>query len=258
MQPGVGKKRWILRALLALAILVIATVGLAFLVLSKPRPSGVPGAQAERIAAEMLKAVNADAWKQTGAVQFTFLHHRHLWDRIRNLDRVQWGNHTVLLRIKDQSGIVMENGALLDAQKSRALLDKAYALWVNDSFWLNPVVKILDRGVIRGVVREKDGTDRLLVEYKSGGLTPGDAYLWTPGVNGEPPTQWRMWAHVLKIKGLPSTWEDWLTLSTGAKISTLHRIGPIPMRLQNVSGARTLSELLHTTNDPFRQLQDQE
>ena len=249
------RKHKILRFFAIVVFLVIAAIAVVFLTLSRPRPKGVPGADAERIAAQLLKSVHSDDWKQTGAVQFTFLNHRHLWDRIRNFDRIQWGKNTVLLRIKEQSGIASEGNAVLNAEKSRPLIQKAYALWVNDSFWLNPVVKVFDRGVTRGIVRNADGTLNLLVEYSSGGLTPGDAYLWTPGANGDPPTEWRMWAHVLKIKGLPSTWENWITLSTGARISTLHRIGPIPMRLQNVAGARTLPELLHTSEDPFQQLQ---
>ncbi len=66
----------------------------------------------------------------------------------------------------------------------------------------------------------------------------------TPGAKGAPPTAWRMWVHVIPIVGLAASWEQWATLSTGAKVSTLHRIGPVTMQLTDVAGAATLSELL--------------
>lgn len=142
----------------------------------------------------------------------------------------------------------------VSAQRADDLVQKAYSLWINDSFWLNPVVKIYDQGVTRSIVKDAGGRAQLLVEYSSGGLTPGDAYLWTPGPDGMPPAGWRIWARTLTIKGLPSTWENWTTLSSGAKISTLHRIGPWRLRISDVAGARTLAELLGTSEDPFAAL----
>lgn len=241
--------------LFAVAILVIVAAAIvAWAILSKPRPTGVPGPDAERIASEMLRAVNADEWKETGAVRFTFLGHHHLWDRRRNYDKVEWRNHTVLLRIGNRTGRAWEKEMEVSGQRADDLVQKAYSLWINDSFWLNPVVKIYDQGVTRSIVRDAGGQARLLVEYSSGGLTPGDAYLWTPGSGGMPPTGWRIWAHTLTIKGLPSSWENWTTLSSGAKISTLHRIGPWRLRIADVAGARSLAKLLGTSADPFAPL----
>ena len=36
-----------------------------------------------------------------------------------------------------------------DAQKA---IDTAYAYWINDSFWLNPLVKLFDDGVERALL----------------------------------------------------------------------------------------------------------
>jgi hypothetical protein len=233
-----------------IALVVIAGAFITWAILHKPRPKGAHGPEAELLAKELLRSVNASAWKETGAVRFTFANHQHLWDRRRNYDRVEWGKHKVLLRIDDRTGRAWENGVEVNGERPSKLVQDAYAQWVNDSFWLNPVVKIFDRGVARSIVRDGNGT-HLLVEYTSGGLTPGDAYLWSPDANGLPPTAWRIWAQILPIGGLSATWEGWIQLSTGAKVSTLHRIGPFSLEIKDVAGASSLSKLLNGAPDPF-------
>ena len=240
----------LLRWLAVIAIVVIVGGFIAFALLNKPRPKGTPGPEAELLAKELLRSVNASAWNETGAVRFTFANHQHLWDRRRNYDRVEWGNHKVLLRIANRTGRAWENGVEMNGERASELVQDAYAQWVNDSFWLNPVVKIFDRGVARSIVQDENGT-HLLVEYTSGGLTPGDAYLWSPGANGLPPTAWKIWAQRLPIGGLNATWEGWIQLSSGAKVSTVHRIGPITLAIKDVAGTNSLAKLLNGTPDPF-------
>ena len=240
-----------LRRLLVLLVVVIAVAAILFVVYNKPRPTGIAGPDAEAMGRQMLESVNADAWKRTGAVRFTFGGHRHLWDRHRGFDRIEYDKHMVLLRIRNRTGRVWKSGTELDAAQSEGLLQKAYAHWVNDSFWLNPVVKIFDKGVTRSVVLDKKGSAHLLVEYSAGGITPGDAYLWSPGANGAPPTQWRMWTSIMPIHGLSASWEGWTELSTGARVATQHRFGPINLKLKDVAGAKSLMELPGISQDPF-------
>lgn len=249
-----GKRKYLRRIVIAGCLLVLFCL-VAWAVLSRPRPRGESGPEAEALARQMLLSVNADAWKRTGAVKFTFVNHHHLWDRRRGYSRIESGHNLVLLRIKDQTGRVWKDGVEINNKDSKSQLRDAYAQWVNDSFWLNPVVKVFDAGVTRGLVRDKNGAPHLLVEYSSGGVTPGDAYLWTPGAGSHPPTQWRMWVRVLPVGGLAATWEDWMELSTGARVSTLHSIGPFKLQLKDVAGAATLAELLGTKEDPFASLE---
>ena len=245
--------RGLLRWLTIIAITVVVAGFITWAILNKPRPKGIPGPEAERVANEMLTAVDASAWKETGAVRFTFRNHHHLWDRRRNYDQIESGKRKVLLRVREQTGRAWENGAEVNPERTAGLVRDAYAQWVNDAFWLNPVVKIFDRGVTRSIVRDDSGT-HLMIEYTSGGLTPGDAYLWTPVENGTPPTGWRIWAQRLPIGGLSATWEGWINLSTGARVSTLHRIGPFTLEIKDVAGARSLAELLSGAADPFASL----
>jgi hypothetical protein len=50
---------------------------------------------------------------------------------------------------------------------------------------------------------------------------------------------------------LYATWGGWISLPTGAKVSTLHRIGPFTLEIRDVAGAKSLAELLSGEKDPF-------
>jgi len=213
----------------------------------QPRPSGDEGQDAEDLAAEMEDAVDIVGWARTGAVRWTFNGaNEHLWDRQRGLVRVRWDDVEVLLHEGGQSGRAYRNGAEVTGREGFELRVRGNAAWVNDSFWLNPVAKIHDSGVTRSIV----GDDQLLVEYSSGGLTPGDAYLWSVDDDGLP-THWQLWVSILPIGGVEVSWDDWVRLETGARISTSHT-GPagVSFSITDVEGAATLRDLIGST-DPF-------
>lgn len=227
----------------------VLTVCLALIVSDEPRPEGHAGAAAEGLARRLEASVVLDAWEQTGAVRWTFAgEHEHLWDRERDVARVRWDDVDVLLHEGSASGRAYQSGVEVQGDDARSLLERGNAAWINDSFWLNPIAKLRDEGVTRS---EIDGA--LLVAYSSGGLTPGDAYLWFLGDDGTP-VRFRLWVSILPIGGVDATWEGWVTLATGARISTRHR-GPLGMVLEltDVEGAATLEEL-EPGPDPFAPL----
>jgi len=232
------------------AVAVVGVVGGA--VVSEPRPEGTPGPAAEAMTGAIQSSVNVAAWEKTGAVEWTFGGRQtHLWDRIRHLDRVQWGNKTVLIDLSTQQGRAWVDGEEVTGDKAGRLVEKAWAFWCNDAFWLNPVAKMRDEGTTRSLVTLPEG-EALLISYSSGGVTPGDAYLWIPGEDGRP-ASWRMWVSIIPIGGIPASWEDWQPLSTGAMVSTRHKMGPMNLEMTGLSGAATLSEL-YPDEDPFAAL----
>jgi hypothetical protein len=218
---------------------------------SKPRPDGEAGPAADALARSIEAAVGKDAWERTGAVTWSFRgRRRHLWDRQRMLDRVEWGDNQVLVNLTTQRGLAFKKGVAQSGEAGEKLLKKAYAFYINDSFWLNPLVKLFDDGTVRKQVAQPSGRPALLIQYMSGGLTPGDSYLWLLGDDGRP-IENRMWVSILPLKGLGISCEGWVTLSTGAQISTLHK-GPLSLavRLTDVKGAASLAELWPGP-DPF-------
>jgi hypothetical protein len=242
----------VLRAALALAALLVGLVVAAWGFFRHPMPTVVAG-DGDALARRMLAAVNADAWARTDAVRWTFFNgDRHLWDRARGFERFEHGDQRVLLNLVTRRGLAWRGAQALSGHELDAALDTTWRRWINDSFWLNPTAKAFDDGVIRAVARGPDGQDALLLRYHSGGVTPGDRYLWIFDANGRP-RAWRMWVSVLPIGGLEATWEGWTRLSTGALVATIHQIGPKRMEIREVAGAETLGALV-AGPDPFAAL----
>jgi hypothetical protein len=231
----------ILAAILILGLLGLAVLGYSF---NEPRPEGQPGPEADALARSMEAAVDKDAWDRTGAVRWSFFErHHYVWDRDRDLVELRWGDSRALFRTGDRTGRAWHSGSEQTGEDSTEALSAAYAYWINDSFWLNPVVKFFDPGVERSSVKLDDGRDALLISYRSGGVTPGDAYLWIPGDHGLPEA-WRMWVQIIPIGGIETSWEGWTELATGAKVSTQHEgWGRMMTFISNVEGAESLEAL---------------
>jgi hypothetical protein len=231
-----------------------ALIAVAFFLIDEPLPEGRAGPEADALASRLEQAVNIEAWHRTGAVRWEFAgRQRHLWDRTRKVARVQWGDTTALVRLDDQRGRAYHDGQELQGDEARRAIERAYAFWVNDSFWLNPLAMFRGDAVQRELVRLEDGGEGLLITFSSGGLTPGDSYLWLADENGLP-RAWRMWVSIIPIGGVATSWEGWQTLSTGARVATTH-VGPIGLTIEltDVAGAPTLSELVDGP-DPFEPL----
>lgn len=251
--------RKLLRGLGILAGLIALALGTLYLIYNQPRPSGTPGAEADALARQIEQAVNREAWDNTRAVQWTFRgKNRHLWDRARELHRVRWQDGDteveVLLHLNaPEKGQVTRDGQKIDPSDPSGAhsqtLKKAYAAWINDSFWLNPLVKLFDEGTQRLLVEPKNGQRRLMLQYMSGGLTPGDSYLYTLDAQNVP-VSWEMWVSIIPIGGVYASWEGWTTLASGAKVSTHHRMGPMDLVLSDVKSADSAAEL-NGGVDPF-------
>ena len=244
-------KRWLIRIALAVVVLVASLSG-ALIAVAAPLPEGETGPPAEALAERMHAAVGLDAWDRTGAVTWTFGgRNEHLWDRQRHLGRVRWGDTEVLLDLSTQRGRAWTDGEELEGRELDEALEKAWSSWCNDAFWLNPVAKTHDDGTSRSKVATERG-EALLVTYASGGVTPGDSYLWHLDEAGRP-TAWQMWVSIVPVKGMEVSWEAWITLETGALVSTLHEAGPMTLSLEGVRGAATLEDLVGG-DDPFAPL----
>lgn len=240
------------RVLLALALLIVLGLAAAVLLLRHPRPVGAAGPAADDLARAMERAVDKGAWARTGAVRFTFAgRNHHLWDRRRGLARVRSGDSEVLLDTGKAQGRAYLRGIEAQGGERDRLVKKAYAAWINDTFWLNPLAKLFDDGTERLLV-EEGGARALLLQYRSGGLTPGDGYLWLLGDGGRP-RAWRMWVSIIPIGGLEASWEGWTKLPTGAWIATKHRLAGLSVELTDLAGAATLAEL-EPGPDPFARL----
>ena len=236
------RKKWLKWGAIVLGILLVGLV-IAYFYTNEDRPKGVEGPQAEALAQKMLKAINDEAWQQTGAAGWTFAGKRSLvWDRARQYAKVNWDANEAYVKINSKEGVVFKNGQKVNGEAADELIEEAWKIWVNDAFWLNPVSKAYDPGTSRSLVETEDGRQGLMVEYSSGGDTPGDAYLWFLNEDGLPES-WKMWVSIIPVGGMEVSWEDWIVTETGVKIATTHHFAGSDLKITNVKTARDLITL---------------
>lgn len=241
--------KWVLRVLLGLVgLVVILFVGIW--IASDPYPQGEQGPEADALAQKVWEATNKSAWDSVGAVCWNFGgRHKLLWDKKRHLARVQWNKNEVYVDINQKSGVAFQDGERVKDKKNDDLVISAWQWWVNDSFWLNAPAKIFDPGTSRSLVKMEDDSEALLVQYSSGGATPGDAYLWILDKNGRPKA-WRLWVKIVPIKGFEFSWENWKKLSNGAEIAQTHASKLYTLEITDIQTAPSAAEL-NGGQDPF-------
>ena len=236
--------------LVALVVLVVGACAL----FSKSRPEGQPGPKAEELTQKMQAAVGTEDWaREVGAISWVFAgRNRHLWDKRRDFARVELeGGEVALVDLRDQTGVARVGGQPVEGERADEIVAQGWAAWVNDAFWLNPIAKATDPGTKREVVTLEDGRSALLVRYGSGGLTPGDEYLWILEEDGTPEAV-RMWVSNIPVKGAEFSWEDWKDLPGDARVASHHE-GLVTIDLTEIEAAHTLDELVEG-EDPFAPL----
>ncbi|NQZ76109.1 MAG: hypothetical protein HRT61_08365 [Ekhidna sp.] len=205
--------------LTGLVTLIIIGV-LAFFFIDESVPSGTKGQDAEELADEMLKALNKSAFDTVSVIEFTYPRgHSYVWNRSENTVQVRWDQNDVFLNLNEST------------EEFSSLQYEAYEYFINDSFWLIAPFKVRDNGVIRSFVDVEDGRG-LLVTYTSGGVTPGDSYLWIIDQNGFP-TAWKLWTSNVPIGGLKIGWGGWVEKG-GVWFSTFHPSQIIDLEITNL------------------------
>jgi hypothetical protein len=253
-----SKLRKVAFALLLLLATVMSGTCIAIKALGSAVPTGgVEGPEADALAHAIEGAIDAEAWAKTGAVEWTFADRNTLlWDRQRMLVRVLHKDTSVMVDLTTRQGKAWKDGQPVTGEELTAALSYGWAAWANDSFWLNPLVKLFDDGVSREKITltgdDTDGKVGLLVSYSKGGVTPGDRYLWILDARDRP-IAWRMWTTVFPVSGIRVSWDDWVKLDTGAYIATKHRLPGLSIDVTGLRAAATLKDLVGA-DDPFAPL----
>lgn len=220
-------------------VLFTAVLGLISIwIVHTPLPEGKKGPAAEALADRMLRAVNAEAWEAVPYVAWSFRGTNHyVWDKKNHIAEVRWNDAVAVIDLNTLEGTARLGDRVLSGRDKASALDYAYTNWCNDSFWLNAPAKIRDDGTERSLVTLEEGRTGLLVQYTSGGVTPGDAYLWVLG-DDDLPEYYRMWVEIIPVGGLKATWEQWEE-HDGAMLATVHRIGPAEVPVENIRTGRS-------------------
>lgn len=214
-----------------LALTAIA-VGLVLVIqwVSKPLPESITGPEADGLARDVQEALNITGYEALGEIEFRFRDHHYLWNKSEEHVLVSWKNYEVDLLLSD-----VENSKILQGGKDSNrsdLIEKAKAYFYNDSYWLVAPFKFFDPGVVRSLVETDNGSKALLITHTSGGVTPGDSYLWYFDENLIP-THFELWVSIIPIKGVSATWSSWVS-KQDVLFSTFHKLGPLEITIADL------------------------
>ncbi|MBU3822979.1 hypothetical protein KO566_12985 [Flavobacteriaceae bacterium XHP0103] len=202
--------------------------GYVFFKYNEDLPNGIPGEKADALAIKMLETLNYEAYKNTSYIAWNFSNRRRYeWHKDQNICDVYWKDYRVTLNLNNL-GLSKSyvHSFKVENDMAKELKDKALKHFYNDSFWLTAPYTVFNKDVERKLIDDNS----FLVTYNSGGVTPGDSYLWELDANGKP-LSFKIWASILPIDGLEATWTDWETTETGALLPTFHKLLVFGMEL---------------------------
>ena len=220
-----------------LLVLLVLGVIIAGSIAHEPLPKGKKGPEADALARKMLATLNHGAYQETKHLAWSFNNgaHTYAWDKNSNSCDVKWKDYTVQLNLQHPEQSMVHKAGREFNENTDDIIQKALAMFHNDSFWLVAPYKVFDPGTERRLVTLEDGTEALLVTYTSGGTTPGDSYLWLLNDNGFP-NAFKMWVNIIPIGGIEASWDDWLVTESGAFLPKTHKLGPINLDMGPVRG----------------------
>lgn len=222
--------KWTIAIFVSL-LLIITIIGVA---VHEQRPVMTASTEADSVAKKMLAALNVSAWDSVHTVAWQFMGgRRYVWNKRHDSVRVQWSDVTVALHTGSVTGRATRSGIMVGVEESKKYVRKAWKYFCNDSFWLVAPYKVFDPGTERGLVELEDGETGLLVSYTSGGVTPGDSYVWV--LNDDfVPNAWKMWVQVIPVGGIEVRWQDWKQHEGGVMLSGSKRIGPLELAITGI------------------------
>jgi hypothetical protein len=180
--------------------------------------------RADSIALRIMDAHGGvDTWRRIRYVRFDFgfdddegkrVARSHLWDRFANRYRVEWqtGADSTVVALFDtdtREGEAYLNGVELPDSLERRYVERAYEMFINDTYWLMAPMKLLDPGVERAYVPDSSSADYAVITttYHDVGLTPDDQFwFWMDRQTG----MLDHWAYQLQgRKNRPPTMWNW-------------------------------------------------
>lgn len=154
-------------------------------------------AKAKTIAAKVMKKMGGQkGWDDTRYLAWTFNNQYQVWDKHQNRFRWEKDSTIAIIDTQTKQGKVYVAGReLQNPEEKQKMLDRAYALFINNSYWLVMPFKLQDPGVTLKYVGEQqtmDGAkaDVLQMTFEEVGLTPQNKYHVWVDKNSGLVTQW--------------------------------------------------------------------
>ncbi len=195
--------------------------------LSTPTPQS--DARAVAIAGQVMEKMGGqEAWDNTRYISWSFFGRRtHYWDKWTGSHRIESDGLVVLLNANTREGRAWQDGReISDPTALAETLERAYGMWINDTYWMFMPYKLLDPGVELAYVGEQQMADGrssevLQLTFESVGLTPQNRYLVFVASDTGLIEQWSYFRDASDTEpGFTAPWESWqrfgnIMLATG-------------------------------------------
>jgi len=204
------------------------------------------------------------AWNQLPALRFDFvvqqkgkeaMRRRHWWDKAHSRCRVEWTEQGKVVaadvNLMNRTGHSCTAGvADTDTLLTKHVAD-AYAMWVNDTYWLIMPFKLHDPGVRieydRMVKRAGGVYDVLSLSFAGVGLTPQDHYRLFLNRKTHRLDRWEYLLQGHKPPPQSAEWSDWQTVGpVMVPMVRLFEGKPVNLRFENVATPPSFDERLLT------------
>ena len=144
---------------------------------------------------------------------------RHAWDKMTGWHRVDGVNrqgqkYTFIHMLGDStSGMAWMNGNQIEGDSLKKLVQRANALWINDTYWMLMPYKLRDPGVklqyAGDTTMAGKSYDRIALSFDHVGLTPGDRYWVYVNRADHRVERWEMVLEGDEPPPVAYTWEGW-------------------------------------------------
>ncbi|WP_299826309.1 hypothetical protein [uncultured Pontibacter sp.] len=241
-----------LQALVLLCLLVLPTAaGLA----------QTSDAKAKSIAGKVMQHMGGEAaWNSTRYLAWTFNNQYQVWDKHENRFRWEKDSLVAIINTQTKDGKVYVAGQeLQNSEEKQKLLERAYALWINNSYWLVMPYKLQDPGVTLKYAGEEttmDGAkaDVLEMSFDNVGLTPQNKYkLWVDKEEG----LIRQWAFFRNYNdaepAFTRQWSDYKTYGS-IKLASNRSNPQSDFKLTHIAAPATVPEHVFNSPTPIEKL----
>lgn len=241
-----------LRALLLLMLLVLPLVTVL---------AQVSDIKAKSTAAKVMQSMGGErAWNNTRYLAWTFNDQYQVWDKHQNRFRWEKDSLVAIIDTQTKDGKVYVAGQeLQNPEEKKKLLERAYALWINNSYWLVMPFKLQDAGVTLKYVGEEttmDGAEAEVLEmtFDNVGLTPQNKYrLWVNKKEGLI-TQWAFYRNYNDAEPtFTRQWNDYKTYGS-IKLASNRSNPQSDFKLTHIAAPKSVPDKVFNSPKPIEKL----
>ncbi|MHA6246340.1 DUF6503 family protein [Pontibacter sp. CAU 1760] len=217
--------------------------------------------KAKAIADKVVQNMGGEkAWNKTRYLAWTFNNQYQVWDKKK--DRFRWEKDSLVAIIDTQTKegkAYIAGQEVQDPEEKQKMLERAYALYINNAYWLVMPFKLQDPGVTLTHVGEEktmDGAqaDVLEMTFEQVGLTPQNKYrVWVDQQQGLL-TQWAFYRNASDAEpAFTRRWSDYKQYGS-IKLASDRSNPQSDFKLMHIAAPSSVSDKVFNSPTPIEKL----